>query len=376
MCTLFLRDYMTSPIDDTAAAVLEGMTIPGSNRGEWRAAVKLPAKPTSGGNFSVCYRVEHVGTGQSAFMKATDVGLMTRQDTQNDPLRRLMMAAAQFNFERSILELCAGNNLDRIVSALDHGQIEVEFKGARELVFYLVFEEAAGDVRADEFEMHRKSPSWIFRAMHNLSVAVQQLHSQEVAHNDIKPSNLLVFDAELQKLADFGRATATGLDSPLDGALGIGDLGYLAPEMMGYRRIPLMSGNKVAFEERAMSDIYLLGSMAFFFITGSALTPVFQRYLSPLHRHNAWTGTFAEVLPFLYDAHANAMTHIDQALQTDWSEADRRHVQRLGSMARELTQPDPAQRGDPTAGVRGARRENLQRYVSQLDRWAKEAQIN
>ena len=66
---------------------------------------------------------------------------------------------------------------------------------------YIVFELASGDIRAEIERLPNFDLAWCLRSLHNATVGVQQLHSKDIAHQDIKPSNVLVFGMDGSKLA-------------------------------------------------------------------------------------------------------------------------------------------------------------------------------
>ena len=198
----------------TPSANLVGRELPGQKRnGFWKPIDKISNEEGTGGTFSVSYKAVH-SDGTKAFLKATDVGLLTRSDSSSSLLDRMQRAAGEQSFERAVLEVCSGNNMDRVVTALDFGDLEVSDGGIRDIVFFIVFEEAIGDVRSSAVSASISTPSWFLGAMHNIAVGVSQLHRQNIAHNDIKPSNVLVFTEAVQKLGDLGRATCDNISGP------------------------------------------------------------------------------------------------------------------------------------------------------------------
>ncbi|MBW7911302.1 MAG: hypothetical protein H3C49_08545 [Alphaproteobacteria bacterium] len=104
--------------------------------------------------------------------------------------------------------------MDKIVHALDYGEAPIVHNSVQDMVFFIIFELADGDARSVVNPDKGYDFIWALGAMHSLAVAVQQLHTKSIAHNDIKPSNLLVFAREGQKLADMGRATSEQIVSP------------------------------------------------------------------------------------------------------------------------------------------------------------------
>jgi hypothetical protein len=110
----------------------------------WEIIRKIVPKPGRTRNtFSVCY-IAKDEDGIEAFFKATDVYLYQGVD---DAFARLQMTISEQGFERNILDVCRGNNMDRIVTCIDHGEFFIDFESVRNPIFFLIFELAQGDVR-------------------------------------------------------------------------------------------------------------------------------------------------------------------------------------------------------------------------------------
>ncbi len=173
-------------------------------------------------------------------MKITDLELMTGS-TEN-LLERVAAAAGAHTFERRILDHCQGNNMDRVVTAIDYGDTQVEVDGDKDVIFFLVFELAEGDIRPQVSSNRRADFLWCVGALHHLAVAVQQLHAGGVCHNDIKPANFLLFTREVQKLADLGCATS-GVIVDLEWVWAVHAAGLAtarAPSRCRYLRLPAL----------------------------------------------------------------------------------------------------------------------------------------
>jgi eukaryotic-like serine/threonine-protein kinase len=180
----------------------------------------LPRKSKSypalrGGQFSCGYKVKK--DGKIAFLKALDyskaedIALATGIDT----LTALQGLINAYQFERNLLQQCKQKRMDRIVMALEDGSVRVD-TGTFGEVNYLIFEEADGDVRKHLSLFHNLNVLWILKCLHHVATGLYQLHSAKVAHQDLKPSNVLVFDGNLSKVADLGCASIQGTISPRD----------------------------------------------------------------------------------------------------------------------------------------------------------------
>ena len=129
-----------------ASEHLLGSTFVGSRAGaHWTAVEKLQLLPNqSPGHFSVGYKVTDPN-GRHAFMKASDLSMFNQPG--RDALQSLLAAATAHDFERRVLERCRGNNMDRVVTAVDFGDAEFVHEGIRDRIFFLIFELANGDLR-------------------------------------------------------------------------------------------------------------------------------------------------------------------------------------------------------------------------------------
>jgi serine/threonine protein kinase len=109
---------------------------------------------------------------------------------------------AAYLFECAVLKRCGERNLDRVVRAITSGTITINEPSANGVVEYLIFELADGDVRSHlrfsaDFDL-----AWRLRCLHHIATGLKQLHGCGIAHQDLKPSNVLVFAGTTSKLSD------------------------------------------------------------------------------------------------------------------------------------------------------------------------------
>jgi serine/threonine-protein kinase len=100
-------------------------------------------------------------------------------------------------------------------------------------------------------------PAQVLDWLDDAAAALDAAHAAGIVHRDVKPGNLLLDDRGSVKVADFGIASAAGLDSFTRTGTVLGTAGYLSPEQArGERATPA-------------SDRYGLGVVAWELLTGS-----------------------------------------------------------------------------------------------------------
>ena len=329
-----------------------------------RKASSYAGQERSGGLFSTGYIVRHED-GRRGFLKALDY---TRALESPDPATALHQLTAAFNFEREVLEACNSRNCSKIVSAIASGRINPANSNIP--VQYLIFELAEGDVRKQALRSLRHDLPWFLRAIHHTAVGLSQLHRQDIFHQDLKPSNVLVFSNHDAKVGDLGRARSKGHTSPHDRLHLAGDRGYAPPE--------LLFGQPVSdqFRQSHACDAYHLGSMLYFFVTGASFTPILLGFLKEEHLPGRWGDSFENVLPYLMQSFSLCCQNFRLQLQNqllpgldnDWQE-------RLATAMQQLCVPDPALRGHPlNKRMRSGSPYSLERYVSLFNMLAAKAE--
>jgi serine/threonine protein kinase len=178
---------------------------------------------------------------------------------------------------------------------------------------FIVMEHLEGGSLEDRLRDGKPSTVQALDWLEQAAAALDAAHRNGVVHRDVKPGNLLLDHEDSLRVADFGIASAAGMDSLTMTGTVLGTAGYLSPEQaQGERAGPA-------------SDRYALGVVAFELLTGrrpfesdsataeatahvhaevppvsERVDPVFQRALAkdPKQRF----GTSAELVRALRDA--------------------------------------------------------------------------
>jgi serine/threonine-protein kinase len=122
---------------------------------------------------------------------------------------------------------------------------------------YIVMELLEGGTLEDRLRAGAaQDPADVLRWLEQAAGALDAAHAAGVVHRDVKPGNLLLNSRGEVSVADFGVASAVGLDSMTMTGTVLGTAGYLSPEQAkGERATPA-------------SDRYALGVVAYELLTG------------------------------------------------------------------------------------------------------------
>ncbi len=338
------------------AESLLGITLEGG----WKVVEQITrGVDATGGNFSFGYKVEDT-KGNLAFLKALDLSRALQAEDLTMALQALTQA---YNFERDLLKKCRERGLDRIATTIGEGNYRFPNGGPADVVPYLIFELAEGDARTQIDFSQRFDLGLRLRALHHIATGLWQLHKQEIAHQDLKPSNVLVFENHVSKLADLGRAAQSGATPPHEIYLIQGDPRYAPPELM------YGQASENWCVRRQGCDLYLLGSMVVYFFAGTAMTPELLRNLPQRFWPGRWQGTYVEVLPMVRKAFGDAVEGIKRVVEPDYRE-------KIGDLIIQLCDPDVARRGHPRTRGNQALQYSMERYVSIFNEMAFRAEVS
>jgi serine/threonine protein kinase len=158
--------------------------------------------------------------------------------------------AVRSRFTREALAAARLSGQDNIVTVFDVGEHNERP--------YIVMEYLGGgsvdDVLCDS---GAQPPEQVLGWLEQAARALDAAHTGGVVHRDVKPANLLLDREHNVHVADFGIASATGMDSLTMTGTVLGTSGYLSPEQaQGERATPA-------------SDRYALAVVAYELLTGS-----------------------------------------------------------------------------------------------------------
>lgn len=311
----------------------------------------------TGGSFSVGYLAGNED-GSVAFLKALDFSKALQDENQLEAIAKSVDA---FRFEQDLLDVCEKKNMTRVVRALDSGYVRVDNTQLGR-VPYLLFEPADGDIRKTIIGFDEVKVSWIFSILHEVALGLEQLHYAQVAHQDLKPSNVLSFVRDNSfKISDLGCASRKDLGGPRDGLRVAGGWSIAPPELAYGEK----SDDWVV--ARVAADLYSLGSLIVFLFSGASMNAIVRSFIPEEKQALTWRGTYREVLPFVVDAYSRAFEEIAQSLEG-------RHSNETISIIRQLCEPDPLRRGDPRWIGKTNQQYDVRRYVSRLGSLRRRAQ--
>jgi len=329
------------------AQELEGHNIDG-----WNVIKKYCSSGSSGGHFSVGYLVKD-NTGREGFLKALDYSSALLSDDVADALNRLTKA---YLFERELLEKCNGKNTRYVVRIITAGQFRPDPNDKTTYpVSYIILEKADRSIREIIDLSKCFDNAWALRSLHNIAVGTDELHRLLIAHQDIKPSNVLFFDSDdVSKLGDVGRASSLEIPAEHDTFCVAGDHKYAPFEQL--YGVELDDWKKRRFS----CDMFMFGNLIMCYFNNISIVPAVYNRLDRFQWPDQWGDSYSSVLPFIETAFAECMydfnSNIDENLRQD-----------LITMVTELCNPDFTKRGDVKSAHLGAQQYSLQKYITRLD---------
>ena len=151
-------------------------------------------------------------------------------------------------FKNEALAAARLSNAPYTVTIFDVGEAEEQP--------FIVMEYLEGGSLEQRLKTGRPETADVLRWLEQAAAALDAGHAAGVIHRDVKPGNLLLDGRDEVHVADFGVASAVGLDSLTMTGTVLGTAGYLAPEQAQGRRAS------------PSSDLYGLAVVAWELLTG------------------------------------------------------------------------------------------------------------
>jgi len=315
----------------------------------------------TGAFFSVCYLVEK--DNETCFLKAFDftkfLSISTPGSKAVDVMNDMLTA---YRYERDLSEHCKNKHVTKVAFVRVADEEIVEGYSIT-IVPYLIFDLAEGDVRKKLDFSKDLDYAWRFKSLHDISVGLKQLHGVEITHQDLKPSNVLVYHTLESKIGDLGRSICRDIDGPYNKEIFTGDFTYAPPEIMyGYYERDWI---KRVFA----TDCYLLGSLVTFYFSGISMSALLRKNIPDNYSWEKWSGTFKELIPYLEDGFIKALYEFESNLENEYFKTD------LKEIVKHLCNPFPERRGHPKNVTSDGSNYNLERFVANLDYLKRKAEI-
>ena len=332
-----------------------------NNVNGWYVKSKIPNKPSTGGNFSVGYIVEN-DSGTRGFLKALDY---SKALSSPNSAKELQAMTTAYNFERQLLEKCIDHKLRYVVKIIDAGHFSIpQDKYPAGIVYsteldYLVLEQADGSVR-NMIDLSRTFDyAWALRSLHNVAVGINEMHGIQVAHQDIKPSNVLLFNMQnTSKLGDVGRSSSLEIPAAHDNLRWIGDYNYSPFEQ-------LYGEQHSDWKTRRYScDMFMFGNLIMTYFNNISITTAVLSKLPPDLQPGVWADSYQAILPTIQKVFSDCVERFNENVDAELRSE-------LISMIQQMCNPDLCQRGDLMNAHLSAQQYSLHRYISRLDYWAK-----
>ncbi len=181
-----------------------------------------------------------------------------------EQLKELERRLAVFIYEGELMDKCMTRRIRHVIRAIGQGSIAI--KGFANEIHYLLLELADNDLREHATQRKTLDNALNMLILHQVALAIEALRFSQIAHQDLKPSNVLMFDAETAKVGDLGHAHDRGSARPGINAIIAGDPAHAPLEQLyGYELTEWTT-------RRLAADLYLLGSLIVFMFSDLSLT--------------------------------------------------------------------------------------------------------
>lgn len=349
------------PKHKQAAHLLEGRILDGG----WLVGKKIEKSNKGSVGIYSCYYEVSQGD-RKGFLKAFDYSNAAK--ITDNFAAEIHNITATFNLEKEILEICRDNGCKNVIEILDTGATNIPEATEYPRVEYLILELAEGNIN-EALEDPKISLEWKIRSLHQLAKGLSELHKLSIAHQDIKPANIVKLPSGLTKVSDLGSAASVKKKETelpfIQRNRYAGTWSYAPPELLyGY-----VSNDNIV--RRIGCDLYLLGSMISFYFTNMNMTSLIRNNLSD---SLCWTdprniGKYEEYKAYLIQAFEIALQDVESQIEHDFIKEN------VIESIRYLCNPDPMLRGHKKNIAEIGSNYSLERFVTLFDLMARKLKI-
>lgn len=314
--------------------------------------------------------------GKNAIMKVLDYDKCLNADYLDgakDQNALLAREAEAFHFETQLSQECTGNHMGNVIRYLDSGEVKLDGYAVKN-VSYIVYEMSEGKI--GDFLKFSSKANFVadlgmlidkLKSLHQVTKGVKQLHTHLIAHHNITPQSIEVFETNSQfKVSGLQKARTRQalLNSPVSAKLFDGDYTYAPPEaFFGYKISEEMS-------TYYQIDTYMLGNLVVYYLSSMNLTTLInQKCPCKLIDWASKGADYQQVLPDIRKAFNESLDEIGAAICV------KELREPIIEIIEGLCNPAPEERGYPGGFTKVQTNADLQRVLTKLDVLYKKAQL-
>lgn len=355
-------------MDTFACNDLEGRVI-----GGWKVGPRITSNDATA-KYALFHQVKKGEV--NAIMKVLDYDKCLNSsdlDGAGDQNELLARETGSFHFETDLAKECAGNHMGNVIRYLDSGELKLEGFVVKN-VSYIVYELSEGKI-GDFLRFSSKTDFVVdlgmlidkLKSLHQVAKGVKQLHTHLIAHHNITPQSVEVFDKNmLTKVSGLQKSrTRKGvLNSPVSAKLFDGDYTYAPPEaIFNYKMSEEMS-------TYYQIDTYMFGNLIVYYLSSMNMTTLINRRCPCALMNWASKGaSYEQVLPDILKAFNESLDDIAASISVDELRTP------IVEIIEGLCHPDPQKRGYPGGFKRTQDNADMQRVLTRLDVLYNKAQL-
>lgn len=344
---------------DFASSDLSGKTIR-----HWKVGDRIDHYDITT-KYSLFYHVEN--ENGPAIMKVLDTEKCNRGDKDEGISRTELLSreTTAFHYETKVAEACTGHHMSNVIRYIESGEVEFDDYTIPTVTF-IVYELSEG--RIGDFIKFSSKADFVtdlgmlvdkLKSLHQVTKGVKQLHTNAIAHHNITPQSVEVFDDNSKhKLGALhtSKSNQNDLHSPDSGKLFNGDLTFAPPEAFFDFRIPDTMSSYYQI------DTYMLGNLVVYYLTSLNLTTLLNQHLPySLKELASNSADYIAVLPEITNAFDLVLQNIKSSICVEELQAP------IIEIISCLCNPDPERRGYPGGFKDAHTNADLQRVLTKLD---------